>query len=421
MQGLDSGDRKEPLGVALDKPLTSSDLIRLDVAALVRYGNQALQAGQYRRAASLLREGVKRAPFRQDIKEALAAAIEGVATLRDQPEPQDAAPRIQEIRPRESEPIPIRPIHHDEDEPQYPRHQQNRSARIEEFDVPAEPPRRQTSSPERQPRFSAERLPERVAPVSQPDSSGGRPIAFGRRPGAGAHRTEPARRPKPAQFTRRHNRGPISALLLTLVVLLAFMAVAAAGIYYYTNRATTPDSEADAPAQNYEAKYEKAANLKMQRRFSEAVEVLMTIDPTMRRDRTLAEIYREQAQISIDAKPPVLESAIESLTEAVKFDPQNPDYGILLGDMYYTLGRKYQQSDPATGRSNLDKARQRYQAVLKDNPGNLKALLSLGDTAGALGDAVTQAECYQSIKRIDPNSPEAAAANRYLKSLGYRQ
>lgn len=418
-----------PMSDSLDKPLTSTDLNRLDLAALVRYGNQALQAGQYRRAVSLLREAVKRAPFRQDIKEALAAAIEGASTLR-------AEPDIQEIRPQDSVLAPRKPVQpdifqRDDDEPEYPRQarQRREPARIEEFDVPTsqEPPPRRQEPPERQSRFAGERQAgqppaRRPEPAPQPPASSGRPIAFGRRPGA-AHRTEPARRPKPAQFMRRHNRGPISALLLMFVVGLVFVAVAAAGIYYYMNRATAPGENADSvsPAQNYESQYETAANFKKQMRYSEALDVLMKLDPTMRRDHALAEIYRDQVQVSPDAKPQVLESAIESLKEAVKYDPQNADYGNLLGEIYYALGRKYQPSNAAAGRANLENAKNAYQSVLQQNPGNLKALLQLGDTAGALGDAVTQAECYRSIIRIDPNSAEAVSAKRNLQSLGYRQ
>ncbi len=416
----------------------------------MRYGNQALQAGQDRRALSLLREAVKRAPFRQDIREALAAAIEGVSGRRDEPE----SPAIEEIRPRRPEPDteesasraprsafgsrqPVQPdIFQPEDEaeePEYPRRvrQHREPARIEEFDVPEVedfPRRRPEPRPERPARASGERPTghtpaRRPEPEPQPAVPSGRPIAFGRRPGAG-HRAEPARRPKPAQFTRRHDRGPISALLLMLVVGLAFVAVAAAGVYYYMNRAAAPggdNPDSTGIAQSYESQYETAKTYRGQRRFSEAADLLLKLPETMRRNRALAEIYRDQAQVSIDAKPPVLESAIESLKEAVKYNPENPDYGILLGDMYYALGRKYQPTDAGAGRTHLENAKQRYEDVLHYNPGTLRALLPLGDTAGALGDAVTQAECYRSIIRIDPNSTEAVIARRNLQSLGFRQ
>ncbi|MCE5228148.1 tetratricopeptide repeat protein [bacterium] len=431
---------------SLDKALTTTELNRLDLAGLVRFGNQALQAGQYRRAVSLLREAVQRAPFRQDIRELMAAAIEGLSTLPEEPANMTRTElRTQGANIRNVRPVEQRELFEREqgDEPKYPqpRRPVQRRETVNNFDLPIveerlhrrleerrehhreENFRRRDEAPDPPATFGFEREPGEIPaaqPPAQPQKTG-RPIAFGRRPGA-AHRAEPARRPKPAQFTKRHNRGPVSALLLTLFVFVLFLAVAGAGGYYFWNKIKTPgEGEAANPSQSYEAQYETAGNYVKSRQFSLAVDVLQKLPPTPRRDHMLADIYMAQADVSIKSNPPVWESAIDAIGQAVKLWPENADYGIMLGDSYYTLGRKHQQKDPAMGKQNLEKARDAFQAVLEKNPGNLKALLKLGDAAGALGDPVTQANSYKNIIRIDPSSDLADIARRNLQSLGYRQ
>ncbi|MEN6625569.1 MAG: tetratricopeptide repeat protein [Candidatus Sumerlaeia bacterium] len=420
---------------SVDTTLNSRELSKLDLAGLVRFGEQELKAAHYRRASSLLREAVRRAPFRQDLRELMAAAIEGAASLEPEPmpEPQPRTP----IRETRFQPEPVR-----ETPPQAtpPPSRGVRPRRIHpqpEFfgEVEQEPPEPMQETPQRLPdpyeletdpapapmHFNFERPAEEPA-RPEPPRAAGRPIAFGRRPAA--HRIEPARRgaPKPAQFTKRHNRGPVSALLLAVVVALAFIAAAAGGIYYYMQQAAAADASTPSasPNERYESDYELVTTYKNDGRLSQAIEVLQKLPETPRRNHMLAEIFIAQVDVSLAKRPPALENALDSIKQAVHYYPEKADYGMLLGEVYFSLGRATQQKDAKVSRQHMLDARKAYEAVVKQHPDNLKALLKLGDVAGALGDAVAQANAYDKVILINPSSDEADTARRNKRSLNYR-
>ncbi len=224
----------------------------------------------------------------------------------------------------------------------------------------------------------------------------------------------PARTEQPSQFARRHQRGPLSAILIGVVVGLCLVAAASGGIYYFMDQRGLLDKEP--PRVSHDADYEQAMNFVKAGQYSFAIEKLRTLPPSARRDRRLAQIFFEQGN---SIREQNTSGAIEAYRQAFQYYPANPEYGIRLGWEYYSLGRDMQADDPNQARVHLQSARQTFEAVLETHASNQQALLTLGHVAGALGDAVTQNNSYRRVIEIAADTPEALSARQHLRTLNF--
>src|SRR5690606_33615079 len=101
--------------------------------------------------------------------------------------------------------------------------------------------------------------------------------------------------------------------------------------------------------------------------------------------------------------------------------PDNADAHIALGSVYYRLGRE--ADDPEISRQLLERARDTFQKVIEDHSQDrrtvIAALTELARVAIALRDDVLQANSYRRIIEIAPDTEEARAAERNLRSLNF--
>lgn len=512
----------------------------MGMAQLIEYGRQAMQSGHYRRAASLLREAVRRAPMRQDLKDYLGVAIEG-ALIEEQASPRQAppnggrpqprpAPEERRAAPERSERREARPPRpndvprrdYDRVEREYdhtnfeaapePRREQRptrpgapepRPERRAESRYDASPEYRATPEPDPayeapqdsrrpvrpEPRFEldpeprpaswadpldAEDAPPEPAPRPQPQSRPApRPAAWreesaaepprpaarprppreeaplaerrnvrdlrpGEPPPARAPRPRPEGRPepmrpsapppgramqyRPADFKRRHHRGPASAMIFGALVGFFMCGVVAAGAWFYfqnnpkmLSALRLPNTQADvkmalARASAYTSKGE----------YSKAIELLTSQPESPERNKALAEMFSDQGDSQITRQnPPHYEGAIEAYKSAVKYDPNNMHYRSNLASAYYQLAVS-QEADRKAAMSSLDSAQQHCESVLNQDSKNLEALQILKRVALKKRDDTLLARTYKRIIESAPGSPEAEEAKKNLDELKLR-
>jgi cytochrome c-type biogenesis protein CcmH/NrfG len=368
-------------------------LKRLSVDELEAGANEALGRDDFVRAYALLREAVRRAPFRQELRERLATALEGKLEARA------AEPR-----------------------PQTHSTVQALSARIPTSGGKAGArPGRDAETPADSHADAEGDAPGRPRTLFRPKGIAGDEAATETTAGARERR----RKYRPGQFERRHRRGPLSAMVLGGIVGLALLGIGVAGAWYYV-RSHPPGSETVGGgferARQQEV-FEQARRYLQQNSFALAIEQLQSLPPGRRRDERLAEIYIEIGDQSIRQSPPRLEAAQEAYAHAVQYFPDNPDYGVALAQVYYSLANKQEsgQEAAAADGENLDLARQTLQAVVDRNPQHLEAYELLARVAIAQRDYKLQQQTLQRIIDISPADSDAARnARDKLRSLGFK-
>jgi tetratricopeptide (TPR) repeat protein len=328
-----------------------------------------VQAGDYERALPLLRQAVRLAPFRKDLKRRLSAALDGAT------QPEARLPGAMES--------------------------------ADTFDAPAGPPvmaakHRQEFTPHSAPRqASSGRAPRRTIPAPA-----------GRTP----HR--------PANFEKRHQRGPLSAWLVGAAVGLVLVAGAVGIAWLYIDLPAVELNGSGRPKMKpsqVDAIVEQANSYLRKGEFALAIDKLDSLSPGRQRDQLLAKAYMDQGDRYFNREPRLLEGALEAYKQAVLHDDSNPSYGNALGQVYLDLGKVKGEKDPADARQFMALARQTYEAVLQRHPENLRALEGLAQVATAQGDDVLKANTYRRIVEVAPDSPAANDARRNMRMLGYRE
>ncbi|MCL5270640.1 MAG: tetratricopeptide repeat protein [bacterium] len=416
--------------------LTPQDLQRLDLEKLIDYGRRALQTRDYDEAVAILREAARRAPFRQDLREWLAMAVEtslsaGAARQADGPPAQStlAAMRLEprggipqpEAPPRPAPPLPPaatgragggtvmrRP------EPEPPGVVMPESPAVDRFPRPA-------------PGGGAARPLAGSAPR---EGAAFRP-GFGERAPAGLGRADRGRPVdvktshydvKPSRFEARHRRGPLSALIMGTLAGLVFLLLGAAGFGLYLTwkggAGAGGDSTASMSAQE-NLIIEKARMYQRQGDYALAIEQINTLPEGPRRNKLLAGIHLEKGDLYFTKRqPPQLESALEEYKQAVACDPDNAVSGNALGRVYYTLALA-KADDESEAARYLALARQTYEAVLQRHPDELQAMDGLGKVAIHQRNDQLAAQCWNRIVAIAPDSNEARNARNNLRSRGF--
>jgi len=378
---------------------TSRELHRVEFETLVTHAEAALRARDFARATPLLREAVRRAPFRQDLRDKLADSLQAnlagggrrtpPATPARRPTAPPAPPAPETQRPPIPQPGPAAS----------PRH---------------EPERRTTAPP---PPIADERRrpapPPTAPPIHEP------PPATAFRPAAGQRVALP-KGPPVGEFSHRHRRGPLSAMLLGILVgILLMAAIAAFGFYYWQKTGEGPQEDVIARA-DINATIEQARLYSERGEFAKAIEQLNTLPAIPIRDSHLANIYMDKGDRALTSRPQQLKAAIDAYGEAVALKPDVPRYALALGQAYYMLAIS-QSDDEEAMRRNLLLARQTYEALLDRHPNHLEALNELAKVAGKLKDPVLQAKTYRTIIEVAPEgSPAALEARRNLESLGFK-
>lgn len=342
---------------------------RLDLDDLIAAGHKALHEQDYHRAHELLREATRRAPLRQDIREWLAQAVEGKLQARPS-DPGTAAP-TQRIRERLT---------------------QTRTG---------EPRAMARSSFPREAALSL--LPEKPAAPAHP---------------AAAPPPHPHPRPNPVKFRRRHQRGPLSALFMGAVV--GIVLVVGMGLLIWRYMDIVDDGSGSSINQSQTANIlENAERYRQQGKYAWAIEQLETLPEGSLRRTQLAKTYMEQGNQAFMQQPPQLQSALGAYQSAVELAPENPAYGIALGEAYYLFSRN-QAIDREAAQRYLEQARQTFESVLDRDPANMEALKQLKKVAIALRDDILLAQIYRRIIDLAPDSQEAEDARRDLRSLGFK-
>ena len=232
-------------------------------------------------------------------------------------------------------------------------------------------------------------------------------------PPAGGVAGGKARRPK--DFAKRHERGPLSALLVGMLVGLALLGVAGMGVWIYLHPPERGPLAALGETARLNAAVEQAELFKAKGQYAQATEQLENLPASPRRDRALGRLYMDIGDIALRREN--LPGAIDAYVKAAQLVPDEPSYGIGLGLAFYQLAQETMERDAARGRELLDRAIQSYLAVSERNPTNQEALLEIARAARAKGDVVMQAEAYRRAVRIDPDTEAGRDAARNLKEL----
>ena len=362
----------------LDRKLTDLQLKRLELPALIEHGRQALDEDLYSRAASLFREAVHRAPFRQDLRGWLAMAIEGsIKADSEHPRPSGSSLRVAMERERSGR---TRRLKDDSGDPDT----------IADEEVEITPPGGfgQGSIP-------LEELDWEEAP--------------------------PHKKPKhvkPSHFERRHQRGPLSAILLGGLVGFVLVGLVSGGVWIYWSYTRNHSNRPVRIGDRFGAVYEQARTYRQRGEYTLAIERLRTLPSSAVRDRLLAEVFMELGDRSYNKLTPNLEAAIAAYEEALKHY-ESPHYYNALG-LAYRLSHR-EASDPAKKQRDLQSARTAFQKALERQPDHIASLQSLADVAIDLHDANLEYECYRRILDVAPaDSPAAQKAQKDMQSRGYR-
>lgn len=420
------------------------------MSQLVEYGRQALQTRDYERAACLFRESVRRAPFRQDLKDLLAMAIQGNLEEKSQ------APVRPEPRPR--------PAVSPQPRPPQPRPEPRSAARPDPEDDRLDPPR---PRPRPEPGSAAPRLrppdPQERSQAPQParthypENYGNELPLPGLTPGFGEHPAQPAAHPayphgapphvgaagprgaylppprptarpgtkrRPVDFGRRHQRGPISAYLLCGFIGMLLLAATAAGAWYYINYSKSTAGQAAAGKARFESVRAQVENYRNKEQFARAIEMLNALPKSPPRNTLLAQIYNEMGDQLFLKKPPNFQGAIEGYKKALIYD-KSTRYGMNLGEAYVQLAKE-KRDDRGQFEGYLKAARQSFEAVLAFGPAQLalpdqlKAMDQLAKVFELLHMQKESRDMWKKVIELAPDSPEAQMARKNIYSLGYR-
>ena len=370
------------------------DFPRLDLTQLIDEGRKALREEDYHRAVLIFRESIRRAPFRQDLKEGLAMAVEGTLIQGEADQ-----------RPAQSSTLTA-------------LHGQVHAAPAE-FAAPAEPVLPSPKAPPATPRAAGRSLEGKV-PVHSTSTDRNRKAFGGGGPAAAARPQHGSS--KPSHFEKRHRRGPLSALLLGAVVGLVLIGSVVGVFYYYLAPLVSTGKEGREAAisrAQIESILEQANNYRQKGDYALAIAQLETLPESPERSRKLAETYMAQGNLNSEQKPPQIESAIEAYNNAVRYEPDNAEYGYALGMAYLALSRE-KKADKTNAEKYLDLARQTFQAVLDRHPDHVGSLDGLSRVAVLQRDNVTAANAWRHIIQVAPDSYEAERARNNLKSLNYK-
>jgi tetratricopeptide (TPR) repeat protein len=433
---------------ALRQELTQQELNRLSMAQLIEHGRQALQGQAYERAASMFRESVRRAPFRQDLKELLAMAVEGSLQNKQMPSrgmvdrlPAPPPPRPDRLEPPAERMLPP------ERPPQRERFNPDRSAQrmterrpdrmpepVDDGNYPEPPPMAHREfelpgfTPLPDPAPIRPSRPARPAPPGHPGYPA-RPTGYHTEaprfhPGTGhGSRTQPALpvRRKPINFGKRHQRGPLSAIFLGGLAAVVVIALGGGFFWLYAHYDQVKGLIDQAAFSKAKASsiIERAGVYGREGKFTLAIELLNTLPDEGERNSILAKTFNDQGDELFKPPQSNYEGAIEAYKNAVKYDPNNPLFGNHLGESYFRLADK-KQDNREVAKRYLALARQSYEAVLKVDPKNLDALKVLVRIATKQRDDILKAKTYKKIIEVAPDSEDAMNARRDSRSLGYR-
>jgi len=403
---------------------------------LLGLGRQALNAREYERAAGLYREGVRRAPFRQDIKEWLAEALEGILISGGTTgRPSGVFPPSPARAPREPE--------------DYEEEAEDRATAAREPERPA------TRFPERRPPDWAPQRDERDEP---PDPEGDRrapgrheiemhdlgmapqarprpthapahPQSAHFRPSSGHGSGAPppaAHRPgrqRPMDFTHRHQRGPLLALFMTGIVGLLLVGIGAGlfwGYQHYSDvlnkggfsMATFANARANTIVQNANMYIQKGA-------YSEAIEQLQKLPEGVDKQDRLSKAFDEKGMQQFIQDPPNYKGAIEDYKQAVTISPNNNAYRKHLGEAYYRLGKE-RSANRKESMDDWRKAQNEYEGVLSREFKDLEALNRLRDVAIAMRDDALLNQALNRIIEAAPDSADARSARRELRERSFK-
>ncbi len=347
------------------------ELSRLNLDEIVHQGRKALDEEDWDQATPLLREAVRRAPFRQDFRDMLALAIEGSIANSD--------------NTRFSLPI---------------------------TEPPMSPPEQIDLQAEKTMMLSADTLNVRE-PVEPPLFRSGRR----------ASPTVAIPLPRAKDMRRRHRRGPASAILLGLTVGLVMILIAGGVAWVYLDQISRTSAREGTspglPPSEVQTILIQANVYRQKGEYSKAIERLLSLPPFTRRDRMLTSIYMDHGDNYLMQKPPLFKRAIEAYREAVKHQPQNTDYVNALGQTFFTLALTVIDDKDSYARY-LQQARETFEVVRKQDPENLKALSNLAKVGTHQRDQELQVNSYRMIVEIDPDGDLGRDARRNLESLGFK-
>ena len=347
------------------------ELSRLNLDEIVYQGRKALEDEDWDQATPLLREAVRRAPFRQDFRDMLALAIEGSIA-----NPENTR-----------SPLPI-------------------------TEPPMAPPEKVDLQTEKTTMLSPDAL-DLGEPVESPQFRSRRP----------ASPTVAVPLPRAKDMRRRHRRGPASAILLGLTVGLVMILIAGGvGWFILEQQSRSSSREGTSPGlppSDVQSILIQANVYQQKGEYSKAIERLLSLPPIARRNRMLASIYMDHGDNYLMQKPPLFKRAIEAYQEAVKHQPENTDYVNALGQTFFTLALTVNDDKDSYARY-LQQARETFETVLEQDPENLKALSNLAKVGTHQRDQELQVNSYRTIVEIDPDGDLGRDARRNLESLGFK-
>lgn len=224
---------------------------------------------------------------------------------------------------------------------------------------------------------------------------------------------------KPIDFKRRHERGPVSAILLGVFVgFIVFTLIAGLGWYYYEYTQKAVDgAKMGMNHADFSAAVERARIYSSRGEDSKAIDLLTGMPDSPERNRILADMFSDYGdhQILLQ-RPPRYEGAIQNYNEAIKYEPNSPKYRLSLAGAYLQMASN-QLDNEKNAASFLELAKQNCDTVLKQDSKNIKALIILSRIALQKKDEITAAQLLHKIIDLSPpGSQESLEAKGTLEA-----
>lgn len=366
-----------------------------DIEQLIEAGRIALREREYDHAARLLREAARRAPMRQDVRELLAMAVDGTLAVRRHERdatPQPSAP-LAALRARE-----VYGPHPAAQGAERAANGGERHTAVIETIVPAGT---QTEVIELEPARPARR------PLHGPGADGGRAgrsqSTFGPRPTVNT-----AEIPEPTNFHARHRRGPLSALVTTVVAGLALCAAAGGLAWAYYEHGDKLGLRPSPLDLQLAKALDQAREYRDMGKISLAINALESLPQSGKRDVELARIFTDKGNAALSATPPQAEGALEDFKQAANFNPNNLEAIHGQATAYFRLAGKVESQETRT--RYLKQARELLETSLTLDPRSVRAMWLLSEVAIRQRDDILVARMYRQIIETAPDSNEAREA-----------
>ena len=349
---------------------------QFDIDSLVEQAQQLLQRGDYGRALVLLRDGVREAPLRRDLRDMLSVAIDATIELKGRAGVTET-PSAPPLRPSGDPAVPS---------PATRSHQAR----------PGDP----------------------IPPREGPSGAAGSAPAGTTRPGS--RESTPGFR---APHRRSQQRGPISYLAIgsaVAVILMVLLVLGLVQVFYQTEPSGLQEQAGaeEMLRRQDEALIEMADAYQNQNLFSQAIDQYNLLSDGPRKEQLLTEAFAHQGDLYSREKR--YGEAGQAYEQALEHDSGNVELIENQGWSAFWQGRQLQTRDQGAARGHLDRAEAFFKTARDLRPESLQVLEGLARVEIARDNIQAAADYCRQIIRLAPDSAEAKWARGTLQDRGWQ-